>query len=88
VTCRNLQRHLAVLPLLALLLQPGAAFGCAACFGQSGSPLAQGMNWGIMVLLGFISCVLLGVTAFFIYIVRRANTLAAQPELISTETKQ
>ena len=46
------------------------------------------MNWGIMVLLGFISFVLLGVSAFFIYIVRRANALAAaQPELISTETK-
>ena len=61
---------------------------CATCYGASDSPLAQGMNWGIMVLLGFISCVLLGVTAFFIYIVRRANTLAAPPELISTETKQ
>jgi heme/copper-type cytochrome/quinol oxidase subunit 2 len=53
-----------------------SASACATCYGASDSPLAQGMNWGIMVLLGFISCVLLGVTSFFIYIVRRANTLA------------
>ena len=66
-----------------------SVFACATCYGASDSPLAQGMNWGIMVLLGFISCVLLGVTAFFIYIVRRANALAATPpQLISTETKQ
>jgi heme/copper-type cytochrome/quinol oxidase subunit 2 len=65
-----------------------SASACATCYGASDSPLAQGMNWGIMVLLGFISFVLLGVSAFFIYIVRRANALeAAAPQLISTETK-
>lgn len=61
---------------------------CAACYGASDSPLAQGMNWGIMVLLGFISCVLLGVTGFFIYIVRRANAqAAAAPHPVSTDSK-
>ena len=46
------------------------------------------MNWGIMVLLGFIFCVLAGVSSFFVYIVRRANALAATPpELISTDPK-
>ena len=65
-----------------------SSFACATCYGADNSPLAQGMNWGIMVLLGFISVVLLAVTSFFIYIVRRANALAATtPELISTETK-
>ncbi len=65
-----------------------SASACAACYGASDSPLAQGMNWGIMVLLGFITCVLVGVTGFFIYIVRRANTLAepnANP--VSTDSK-
>ena len=65
-----------------------SVLACATCYGASDSPLAQGMNMGIMVLLGFISFVLLGVVAFFIYIIRRANALAARTELIPTETKQ
>lgn len=65
-----------------------SASACAACYGASDSPLAQGMNWGIMVLLGFIFCVLLGVTGFFIYIIRRANALAATaPHPVSTDSK-
>ena len=35
-----------------------SAFACATCYGASDSPMAQGMNWGIMVLLGFIGAVL------------------------------
>lgn len=65
-----------------------SALACAACYGASDSPLAQGMNWGIMVLLGFIGCVLVGVTGFFIYIVRRANALAAaNPHPVSTDSQ-
>jgi len=77
--------------LAALLLAVTASqsvFACATCYGASDSPLAQGMNWGIMTLLGFISFVLLGVVAFFIFIVRRANALAAATTPLSTETKQ
>lgn len=47
------------------------------------------MNWGIMVLLGFVGIVLSTVTVFFVYIARRASAMeavAAQNNL--TETKQ
>jgi heme/copper-type cytochrome/quinol oxidase subunit 2 len=82
-------KKLSLLALLFAVVATQSASACATCYGASDSPLAQGMNWGIMVLLGFISMVLLGVSAFFIYIVRRANALAATPpQLISTETKQ
>lgn len=65
-----------------------SASACAACYGASDSPLAQGMNWGIMVLLGFIFSVLVGVTGFFIYIIRRANALAAATSHpVSTDSK-
>lgn len=81
-------KKLSLLAVLFALVATQSASACATCYGASDSPLAQGMNWGIMVLLGFISFVLLGVSAFFIYIVRRANALeAAAPQLISTETK-
>ncbi len=74
--------------LIAMAIAP-SAFACAACYGASDSPLAQGMNWGIMVLLGFVGFVLTVVSSFFVYIVRRASTMeavAAQNNL--TETKQ
>jgi heme/copper-type cytochrome/quinol oxidase subunit 2 len=52
------------------------ALACATCYGASDSPLAQGMNWGIMVLLACIGTVLLGVVGFFVYLIRRAQLLA------------
>ena len=45
---------------------------CAACYGQSDSPLAAGMNWGIFSLLGTIIFVLGAVVAFFVYLARRS----------------
>jgi hypothetical protein len=71
-----------------MLAMNQSALACATCYGASDSPLAQGMNMGIMVLLGFIFSVLVGITGFFIFIVRRANTLAAttSPPL-STDSK-
>ena len=42
----------------ALALAPSPLFACAACYGKSDSPLAQGMNWGIFTLLGILAPVL------------------------------
>ncbi|MGH8246595.1 MAG: hypothetical protein ACREUU_09195, partial [Gammaproteobacteria bacterium] len=61
---------------LAALL-PASASACAACFGQSDSPMAKGMNAGIFTLLLVITSVLLGVAIFFAYILRRAARLSA-----------
>ena len=84
----NAKKTILLAAFIALATAP-SAFACAACYGASDSPLAQGMNWGIMVLLGFVGFVLLSVTSFFVYIVRRASTMeavTAQNNL--TETKQ
>jgi hypothetical protein len=54
--------------VLALLAMSPAAFACATCYGASDSPLAQGMNWGILTLLGFIGTVLFGIVAFFVHV--------------------
>ena len=68
---------------------PRNAFACATCYGASDSPLAQGMNWGIMVLLCCIAGVLVTVTSFFVYIIRRSNALeAASTVSVSPESKQ
>ena len=60
--------------LLALVLSPHSLWACAACAGQSDSPMAQGMNWGIMSLLAVVVCVLSGITTFFVYIAKRSST--------------
>jgi hypothetical protein len=72
----------------SLVLQPNLLRACAACYGQSDSPMAKGMNWGIFSLLAVIVGVLGGVAAFFVYLARRSATLAAEsaaaPLLAST----
>ena len=60
-----------------LVLMPFRALACATCYGASDSPLADGMNWGILTLLGFIGSVLAGIVVFFAYIIRRAAKLEA-----------
>jgi hypothetical protein len=62
--------------LFAAALHPNPLWACAACYGQSDSPMAAGMNWGILSLLGMIVVVLGGVAAFFIFLARRSAALA------------
>ena len=60
-----------------LALTPRPLRACAACFGQSDSSLAQGMNMGILSLLVVVLFVLGGIAAFFIYLMKRASAAAA-----------
>ena len=48
---------------------------CTACFGQSDSNMAKGMNMGIAVLLLIITCVLSGVAGFFVFVAKRTSQL-------------
>ena len=52
---------------------PRVALACPVCFGQNDSPLALGINYGILVMLGFIGSLLLAFATFFIYLMRRAR---------------
>jgi hypothetical protein len=73
-------KFLKVIFIAAMLaaLAPSPLFACAACYGQSDSPLASGMNWGIFTLMGVIGTVLVTIASFFIYIIRREAALAAK----------
>ena len=62
---------------LALALAPQPVRACAACFGQSDSPLAKGMNMGIFSLLAVVVFVLGGIASFFIYLARKSSAAAA-----------
>jgi hypothetical protein len=50
---------------------------CAACFGQSDSPLAKGMNWGILSLLAVVVMVLGSIAACSIVLARRSAAVTA-----------
>jgi predicted MFS family arabinose efflux permease len=67
-------KSLCIAAILALALYPHSLRACAACAGQSDSPMAKGMNWGIMSLLVVVACVLSGITAFFVYIAKKSST--------------
>lgn len=57
---------------------PGpVARACVTCFGRSDSPLAEGMNMGILFLLGVVLAVLAALTCFFVYLGRRSAAAAA-----------
>ncbi len=68
----RLARLACLLPLL-LSFVPASSWACAACYGQADGPMAEGMNWGILSLLGIICAVLVGVASCFIVLARRAS---------------
>ncbi|HXO22271.1 MAG TPA: hypothetical protein VOA87_20320 [Thermoanaerobaculia bacterium] len=54
--------------VLAVLLGTAAGLGlprlaaaCATCYGAADSPMVDGMNKGILTLLGFVALIYLGV---------------------------
>ena len=70
-------------------LFPQPLLACAACFGQSDSNLAKGMNMGIFSLLVVVVSVLGGIAGFFIYLARKsAATAAASASQDISQTKK
>jgi len=49
---------------------------CSVCFGQSDSPLAQGVNMGIYFMLGITGVMLAAFATFIIYLNRRKRLFA------------
>ena len=67
-------RKAAWLLLLSFMANPGSIRACAACYGQSDSPMAHGLNWGIFSLLLVVVVMLSGITSFFVYLAKRSAT--------------
>ena len=63
--------------LLGFLTNPGSIWACAACYGQSDSPMAHGLNWGIFSLLLVVVLMLGGIASFFVYLARRSSALSS-----------
>jgi hypothetical protein len=63
---------------IAMLALPTSVRACAACYGQSDSPLASGVTWGILSLLVVVMTVLGSIVSFFVYVNRRSAAAASQ----------
>jgi hypothetical protein len=77
---RNFWRSLCCCVAVAMALQPAPTLACAACYGQSDSAMAKGMNWGIASLLVVVVGVLSGITTFFVYVAKRSASALQPPE--------
>ncbi len=65
----------AALIAVAVLGVAAPAMACPVCFGESDSPMAQGMNNGIFFLLGVIGAVQIGFVALFVSFRRRGKEI-------------
>jgi hypothetical protein len=64
-----------------LALAPPKIFACATCYGSNvDNNMTQGMNLGILTLLGVVGTVLATFLAFLIFIFRKSAALAAAAE--------
>lgn len=63
----------------AMAFSPSPLFACAACYGgPTNDPLAHGMNWGILTLLGVVVLMLTSVATFFVILARRGAEAEAK----------
>jgi hypothetical protein len=65
---------------LAAMLWPASAFACPICFGAGDGPMADGLNAGIVVLLGVTVFVLGGFAVGMIGFARRARRYAEREQ--------
>ena len=84
---RRIAKVLIAVLAAGVALRSDSLLACAACYGKSDSPLAEGMNWGIFSLLGVVVCVLSAFAAFGIYLARRSAAVGADaPATLKPET--
>ena len=70
-------KNIGYLAFAVLFLLEQNVSACAACFGESDSPMADGMNAGIFTLLIVVGGTLSGIAGFFIYIIRRGARMSS-----------
>lgn len=63
--------------MLGVLSVPRAALACPVCFGENDSPLASGINYGILAMLVVVVGLWVAFASFFIYLRRRAKMAEA-----------
>jgi hypothetical protein len=75
-------RKLGVAALVAAgtLATPSKALACTVCIGNTESLLRDGMNAGVLALLGFALFMMVTFAAFFIYLWRKAKAVESSQQ--------
>ncbi len=66
-------RTLAILGAALLVADGSAAWACPVCFGAADSPMTQGMNMAIALMLGILACVATGFVFYIVWQTRHAS---------------
>jgi hypothetical protein len=69
---------IAALAAAGMLGVPADLYACAVCLGNTDSSLRDGMNAGILALLGFALLMIVSFAAFFVYLWRRSKAQSSQ----------
>jgi hypothetical protein len=59
---------------------PADLLACAVCLGNTESSLRDGMNAGVLALLGFALFMIVSFAAFFIYLWRKSKSVESSQE--------
>lgn len=70
-----MRRFLVFAGIVLLVSFHSIAAACPSCYGDANSSETQGMQWAILSLLGVTGSVLVGMSAFFLYLRKRALQL-------------
>ncbi len=84
---RLVNMALPILIGLASLLIAQPALACSVCFGDPSSSMNQGVQAGMLVLLGVVCVVLTGLASLLLFWVRRAAHLEAQVEEVEVASQ-
>ncbi|HVR43539.1 MAG TPA: hypothetical protein VMS56_08845 [Thermoanaerobaculia bacterium] len=71
---------IAIVLAIGVLAPAGSAMACGVCYGDADSPMTEGMNNGILFLLGIIGVVQVGFVALFWNFRKRARQIQARKE--------
>ncbi len=66
--------------VVAIVLVPTALHACPSCFGAADAPMTQGMNMGILSLLGVTGSMLVAFGSLFLRLRKRARAFIDNPE--------
>ncbi len=75
IRIRLVDMALAIMIGLASLLTAQPALACSVCFGDPSSSMNQGVQAGMLVLLGVVGVVLTGLASLLLFWMRRAAHL-------------
>jgi hypothetical protein len=70
-----MRKFLAVAGVMMVTVVHNLALSCPSCYGDVNSSETQGVQWAILALLGVTGSVLVGMSAFFLYLRKRALQL-------------